>query len=64
MGIAWGYGRDFIVIEQDNPPVRVAVSVQDFDGIVKDYIANRREGFVAQKLIEGALFDDDMSSGL
>jgi hypothetical protein len=64
MATQWGYGQDFVVIETDSPPGKLAIKIQTFDEMVRDYIANRREGFLTRGLVQGAVFDDDMGSGL
>lgn len=70
--IQWGYADDIIEINDAPAPQKkvqgvevvqqIQMPIAAFDEIVKDYLA-RREGFVARKLVEGALFDDGMDSG-
>lgn len=68
--VQFGYGETVIEINDSPAPQKqiqgtpvvqqIQIPIADFDEIVRDYIA-RRETFVAKKLVEGALFDDDLS---
>ncbi len=68
--VQWGYGESIIEINDAPAPQKqiqgtlvvqqIQIPIADFDEIVRDYLA-RREEFVARKLVEGRLFDDDIS---
>lgn len=68
--VRWGYGDTIIEITDAPMPQKsiqgtpvaqqIQIPIADFDEIVKDYLS-RREEFVTRKLVEGTLFDDDLS---
>ena len=55
-----GYGPDFIEItdEPGGGLQKIIVPISVWDNYVKDYIANRREQFLMNRLVDGVLFDD------
>lgn len=60
MQINLGYGADFVEVT-DQPgggKQSILISIVEWDNLVRDYISNRREGFLAAGLVEGVLFDD------
>lgn len=64
MSVILGYGGDFVeVCEIDDAAGAVkkvvSIPVAVFDNMVRDYLTNRREGYVQARLLEGSLFDDD-----
>jgi hypothetical protein len=60
MAINLGYGKDFVEVT-DIPAggkQSILIQVQEWDNLVRDYIANRREMYRAAGLIDGVMFDD------